>query len=345
MWASNRYTLAPLPLKVVTPLNFRLPYLEQHVPLPIVDCTLPCTCRILLWKAYALAHPLPPAVRLTGTLSGHPPALILWPPAPSQSQGPGTPTSSGGSADMTLLSPAIGASNTTGPDQATTSKTDTSPLLVPNTGLLGIPAGLVKKIREGSYVDLGDLLPEALEWAFERAADDKSTDKEKQKKFQVVSITDWILAFSIFAAITVQLKPERAVTLVTYTTIIARLAREVPGWVWFRYDRLFRQAAAVNPSLAWDRKEPDIWLAAMVNTHSQQGQLKSPLHIEQVPRGKKRSCAVALIGASVFFQQCKYRHAYGICRSCSHPARDCHLLHTPAKRPPPGERRQGPAPL
>lgn len=203
----------------------------------------------------------------------------------------------------------------------------------------------MKKIRDGSYVDLGDLLPEALEWAFERAADDKSTDKEKRKKFQVVSITDWILAFSIFAAITVQLKPERAVALVTYTTIIARLAREVPGRVWFRYDRLFRQAAAVNPSLAWDRREPDIWLAAMVEHPQPAGSAQVTTSYRAGAQGEETELCRRFNRGECFFQQCKYRHACGICRSRSHPARDCHLLHTPAKRPPPGERQQGPAPL
>ena len=47
-------------------------------------------------------------------------------------------------------------------------------------------------------------------------------------------------------------------------SIVARLAREVPGQVWQRYDRLLRQAAAVNSALAWDRREMDIWLAATV---------------------------------------------------------------------------------
>jgi hypothetical protein len=135
-------------------------------------------------------------------------------------------------------------------------------LLLPNTGLLGIPAGLVKKIRDGNYIDLGDLLPEALEWAFERSTEDKS-DKDKRKKFHISSVTDWVLAFATFMAVTVQFKPERAAALATYMTIVARLAREVPGQVWCRYDRLFRQAAAVNPSLPWDHRESDIWLAAM----------------------------------------------------------------------------------
>ena len=62
------------------------------------------------------------------------------------------------------------------------------------------------------------------------------------------------------------LPPQRAVPLATYMAIVARLAREVPGDCWLRYDRTFRQAAAVNPALPWDRREPDVWLAASLAT-------------------------------------------------------------------------------
>jgi hypothetical protein len=120
-------------------------------------------------------------------------------------------------------------------------------LLLHNTGLLGIPAGLVK-IRIVNYIDLGNLLPEALEWAFECSTEDKS-DKDKRKKNPISSVTDRVPAFATFMAVTVQFKPERAAALATYMIIVARLAREVAGQVWCHYNRLFRQAAAVNPYL------------------------------------------------------------------------------------------------
>ena len=48
--------------------------------------------------------------------------------------------------------------------QPTTKETPT--LVLPISGLLGIPVPLVAKIKEGKFINLGDLLPEALEWAF-----------------------------------------------------------------------------------------------------------------------------------------------------------------------------------
>ena len=63
-------------------------------------------------------------------------------------------------------------------------------LILPITGLLGIPGPLVLRIRSGKYVDLGDLLPEVLEWAFERLTEEKK-EEGKKKKFSVSTVADW----------------------------------------------------------------------------------------------------------------------------------------------------------
>ena len=62
------------------------------------------------------------------------------------------------------------------------------------------------------------------------------------------------------------------------TYIVARLAWEVPGDCWLRYDRTFCQAAAVNPALPWDRWKPDVWLADMVeqSAPSSEGMAAAP---------------------------------------------------------------------
>ena len=135
-------------------------------------------------------------------------------------------------------------------------------LRVHNTGLPAIPAPLVKTILEGVFVDLGDLLPEYLQWAFDCSTEEKP-DKEKRKKFPIETIVDRVMAFTTFVAVRVQFAPKLAVPLATYWAIITHLALEVPGLAWQRYDRMFRQSAAGNPTLQWDRHEPDIWLVAI----------------------------------------------------------------------------------
>ena len=64
-------------------------------------------------------------------------------------------------------------------------------------------------------------------------------------------------------AVAVHFDSKLASPLAVYMAIVARLAREVPGQAWLRYDKLFRQAVAVNSALPWDCREPDVWLAAM----------------------------------------------------------------------------------
>ena len=63
-------------------------------------------------------------------------------------------------------------------------------------------------------------------------------------------------------AVAVHFDPKLASPLAVYMAIVARLAQEVPGQAWLRYDKFFRQAVAVNLALPWDHREPDVWLAA-----------------------------------------------------------------------------------
>ena len=73
-------------------------------------------------------------------------------------------------------------------------------------------------------MDLGDLLPEALEWTFDRASKDRASDKEKRRKFPLVAIMDWVLAFATFMAVAVHFDPTRVRSPATYMTIMAWLA-------------------------------------------------------------------------------------------------------------------------
>ena len=66
---------------------------------------------------------------------------------------------------------------------------------------------------------------------FEWSAEDKVPDKDRLCRFSVANITDWVLVFATF------LWP-----------IWLRSSEVKFGSV----DRLFHQAATVNPALAWD---------------------------------------------------------------------------------------------
>lgn len=248
-------------------------------------------------------------------MSGQPPAVTTWPPAEQTTQ-------------VSPSQPSV--ASTSGPPVAATAVsttpagtgTNVQNFKLPSTGLMGIPASLVKRIVDGNFVDLGELLPEALEQAFDRSTEEKPS--EKRKKFPITSVVDWMYAFSSYMAVAVHFDPGKGRPLATYMSIVALLARDVPGQVWQRYDRLFRQAAAANPALAWDRREPDIWLAATVERprapltpasgSRPQGTDPEPEICRRFSRGE------------CILPYCRYRHICGICRSRSHAARECPLV-------------------
>ena len=139
-------------------------------------------------------------------------------------------------------------------------------------------------------------------------------------------------AFSSYMAVAVHLKPQRAFELAGYTSIVSNLAREGRGQAWMRYDQLFRQAAATNPELQWHKREPDIWLMAVMDAVespstrlvAQQGQ--SPADQDKICRRWNRgSCTLPY---------CRFRHVCFVCREAGHVTKDCPaLVSRSANRP------------
>ena len=62
-------------------------------------------------------------------------------------------------------------------------------LVLPISGLLGIPRPLVARIREGKFIDLGDLLPEALEWAFKGVRGEERGGERRRNFLYLLSQT------------------------------------------------------------------------------------------------------------------------------------------------------------
>ena len=174
------------------------------------------------------------------------------------------------------------------------------PLWLPNTGLLAIPAPLVHHIQEGAFVDMGDLLLEALQWAFDRSLEEKG-EKEKRKKFLVDEVSDWALSFATYMAIRVLPCPSLATPLATYMDSILHLAREVPGLAWQRYDRMFCQAVA-----GWPGTRSFLGTGGS-QTYGWQPSLSSPVLVRQChrpgegpspPHPPWRSAAISPVGTA-----------------------------------------------
>ena len=209
-------------------------------------------------------------------------------------------------------------------------------LTLPASGLPPIPGHLVQAIRDGKFIDLADLLPEALrEVQFDKACD-KKEDAKSKKKHSIASPLDWMVAYATYSAATVHFNPKRAFEMAAYSSIVLTLARDIRGMAWAKYDRLFRQAAAMNPQLPWHRREQDIWLMsatesttlAAVRPPSQQGLPQAQRSVE-ICRNWNR-------GACPFFQ-CRFRHICATCQEPGHVTPQCPLRAASPKAPATGK--------
>ena len=106
-----------------------------------------------------------------------------------------------------------------------------------NPSLPPIPPQMLKYIETGKYIDMGNLLPEALSEAFNKSQQETKEDPiaTSKHKFPINTPLDWPLAFSTYSAVVMQFHPAKASQLITYSNIVLRLAREVRRKVWFRY--------------------------------------------------------------------------------------------------------------
>ena len=109
------------------------------------------------------------------------------------------------------------------------------------------------------------------------------------------------------------------------------------GKVWLRYDRAFRQAAASQPTLRWDQREPDVWLASITEDGQVQGEGSepSPVGSAEIQPLRRRRQAMSDVADRVCFKwnrgdcqgrSCRYAPKCLVCSSVSHPARICPIL-------------------
>ena len=166
----------------------------------------------------ALSCPIPllfpiAGIALAGTLSGLNPTTARPLGTSEPPQLASQPSTTGGHA----------ASNTPKPTLQPPTPTEG---FAPGGGLPALPASLVEKIRGGSFVDLGDLLPEHVFEAFVDG-DDKEK-KKKRKSHEIETFQDWVLGYTTWASTIVASNPERGLSSLQYLGVIGRLARDNP---------------------------------------------------------------------------------------------------------------------
>ena len=191
--------------------------------------------------------------------------------------------------------------------------------LVLGGGLPSIPADLLKKVTDGSYVELSGFLPETIQESF------LYPDGRKKKLTPIDKFTDWVLAFCCFGLASLQANPELGGDLLTFIGTVARLARDHPGPAWAVYEQAFRAKMAANPSLRWNKLDQEVWaLAAVTSGH----------HPSQPAPAKRRQPSITCNrwndGVVCPFKNCRFAHACAVCHSSSHRAPAC--PHSASKR-------------
>ena len=148
---------------------------------------------------------------------------------------------------------------------------------VPGAGLPAIPGSLVKRIRNGQLVELGELLPKFIGEAFLA----KQGGKSLRKPPIVDKLVDWFLSFSGMAAVLIDSNKGSAAQLISYQASIIRLYRDYPGKAWLAYGGAFRQKMAALKRGNWGQIDHDLWALVL-------GPQSSSLQRYMVPPGSAR---------------------------------------------------------
>ena len=127
---------------------------------------------------------------------------------------------------------------------------------------------IVKRICEGQYIDMADLLPESLATLM---ANNPSPSKDKSKKWKntINTITAWVECFATYTSIPSQHSSSRTQDLLVYMTTIVRAARKYKGNEWQTYDTIFRQQAVHHAEHKWAKVNPSLWTTVFCNATQQ----------------------------------------------------------------------------
>lgn len=237
------------------------------------------------------------------------------------------------------------------------SATSTERILI-GAGLPTIPKAMLDKIQRWEFVDLVDLLPAPS--TYDAMANSTSQahftlfpgcELVRPKRRQILSIVEWVQAFTVYTAAIVQKFPAAVNELLAYQLTIIKSAQQYDGLQWRAYDTHFRISAAATGNRQWSRLDTDLYTrfftgrAKLVSpcslcdstTHSAadcpnkkarkrdqlQGGKSSPLPLAKRRKWPTDVCAeFNTRGSCSFGPRCKYRHACGIC-SGDHPAKSC----------------------
>eukprot|EP00731_Ephydatia_muelleri_P026364 Em0018g464a len=217
-------------------------------------------------------------------------------------------------------------------------------------GLPTIPYKIVKKITNGEFVDMAELLRDNIE------AERRASVVEGQKppkaahtaRREIPDLLSWVQCFGTFIAIMASVYPGKVRQLLAYQTFIIREGRRLGGNGWRSYDTMFRQQAALDPAVDWSKINSTLYAVSFVaqpgtrvrscslcmeSDHreedcSLQLATRTPKkgEVSAAAQGRQRFTCFAWNDGRCFHPACRYRHACSRCQGghrlpeCRQPA-------------------------
>ena len=117
-------------------------------------------------------------------------------------------------------------------------------------GMPPVPAKLVKRIQEGSFIEMAELLPDLLQNA---SLPDDSNKNSKPKSHSIGSIIEWVRCFSCYIAVISRSQPQRVIDLLGYlshpqgASINDAIPKELCSLNYITVDAAIKHILALSP--------------------------------------------------------------------------------------------------
>lgn len=111
--------------------------------------------------------------------------------------------------------------------------------------LPSFPAKILKKIREGDFVDVAELLRDNIEVEHRQGQVEGgcssliSNSANKARRWEEPDILSWCQCFAIFVSMIAIMQPERVSQMLAYQAMLVWEARQCGGGGWKQYDSTF----------------------------------------------------------------------------------------------------------
>ena len=226
-----------------------------------------------------------------------------------------------------------------------------------------IPARVATLIRSGRFIEMRDLLGDnaTVRSHFEDMHGALGVQllpvSARPRVREVTSLSSWVCCFLTYLAVGTSDHTTR--DRLTYAVLLIREAMRHGGHGWMEYDRLFRQQAAIDSSLAWNTIHPGLHATTILSQRPtgagtfctlcrecdhvatqcalNQLQQATTRTVATAPGSRppqRRICSSWNEGSCTYPGSCSYRHVCNNCFRPSHRARDCQAPPRAQRLPP-----------